>query len=141
MDEVRVFAAKAPLRVILYEEDDRVKAARTARGGIAEVVVLASSPTPPPMDVDGAAADASSSGEQQQRQLQLYRGGSGDSWSEQLGGSKGDLIEGLVQELHTHLPSVAKAGNLDADTLRMSYDYVGPWFGLRCVPFVGWTAA
>lgn len=120
MDEVRIFAAKAPLRVVLYEEDDRVKVARTARGGIAEVVLG------PPDAAEGAAASMDVGEELQQ----LCGVGSGGSWPE-LG--RADLLEGLVQELHTQLPTVAKGGNLDADTLRMSHDHVGAWFGLRCV--------
>ena len=42
-----------------------------------------------------------------------------------------DLLEGMVGELHARLPSVAKAGNLDAEALRTSHDHMGAWFGLR----------
>lgn len=85
LDEVKVFAAKAPLRIVQYEVDDR--------GGQALLL-------PPPL---GA------------------------------GSSAGDLLEGMVGELHARLPAVAKTGNLDAEALRASHDNMGAWFGLRCV--------
>lgn len=90
LDEVKVFAAKAPLRVVQYEVD--------GRGG---QMLL-----PPP----------------------------GSS-------SVGDLLEGVVGELHAHLPTVAMTGNLDAEALRTSHDNMGAWFGLRCVVSASFEAA
>ena len=90
LDDVKVFAAKAPLRVVQYDVEER--AALQAGGG------------------DGG-----------QDQLLLLGAGGGGV----------DLLEGMVGELHSRLPSVAKAGNLDAEALRTSHDHMGAWFGLR----------
>ncbi len=135
MDEVKVFAAKAPLRVVRYEEDERVLARGGERGGIDELVL--SSGAVAALDGEGegegeggapneasfcsaiASAGASGSG------TGLRAAGNG------IGPQGDDLLESLVQELHTQLPSVAKTGNLDAEALRVSYDHLGPWFGLR----------
>jgi hypothetical protein len=126
MDEVKVFAAKAPLRVVQYEDDARVRA-RAAQRGIMELVL---SPSEDPLGVSeafgcsGLWAGLGSGG-----------GGGGGLFGD---GEDEDLLEGLVQKLHAQLPSVARAGNLDAEALRMSYDHVGAWFGLRCVRACGW---
>ncbi len=115
LDEIQVFAAKAPLTVIPYQEDAHLVRQKELQATLERLAVE---------DEEEGGHEAEGNPEVDDRTgMEMGQPQDGELDTTNLGV--------ILEELDLHLPSVLKAKTLTLKMLELSHHQVGPWFGLR----------
>lgn len=148
LDDIKMFAAKAPLRVIQYQEEDHViREKELLKAGQRLHSPIASFPTAEAGPVDGYDIGSAMEDEgdyHQQGEGEDYIGDGCESHHEEdgarhmahLDGSGGTEIAAILEELKVCLPSVTKSKSLDLNMVRPNHNHMGSWFGVRHILLV-----
>lgn len=143
LDDIKLFAAKAPLSVIQYQEEDHVtREKELIKAGQRLVSPIASIATAKAGRMDGEAAASAMEDQDdyhQQGEDEDYIDDDSENHHEEdgarptahLDGGSGTEIAAILEEVKLCLPSVAKTKSLDLDMVRPSHNHVGNWFGAR----------
>lgn len=148
LDDIKMFAAKAPLSVIQYQEEDHVtrekellKAGQRLNSPIASFAIAEAGR----VDGDDIVYAMEDKGDFHQQGESLdHIGEDSESHHEEdsarhmalLDESSGTEIATILEELKVCLPSVTKSKSLDLNMVRPNYNHVGSWFGVRHILLV-----
>jgi len=138
LDDIRLFAAKAPLSVIQYQEEDHVtREKRLIKAGQRLLNPITSPHTGEAGPVDGeAAASAMEDENYTDDDCENHHEEDGPRPTAHLDGSSGTEIAAILKEVKLCLPSVTKTKSLDLGMVRPSHNHVGNWFGARHILLV-----
>jgi len=143
LDDIKLFAAKAPLSVIQYQEEEHVtREKELIKAGQRLLSPIASSATARAGPMDGDAAASAMEDEDNYHEpsededyidddSENHHEEDGARPTAHLDGSSGTEIAAILEEVKLCLPSVAKTKSLDLDMVRPSHNHVGNWFGAR----------